>query len=487
MHTQTRFLPANGKASDAFQSLKWAFYEHLSKKRLADKGSVRSYVAVSTWLRERELKGDNKYTAHIKALEGAIQDYEAVQAKGHFQEEFKHLLSRWRSEGGAIERAAGGEPLITAPVRVLREWRQDGLSLVSLFSGAFGLDLGFVSAGFSPRVALDIDGQSEATMRENMPGLPFIRQDINLVPSHAVLRDAGLDVGEADVVTGGPPCQPFSTAGRRQSLTDPRASPVREFVRFIKEAKPKCFVMEEVEGLLSARIKHVPIAQREGRSLTPEELPGSAFSTVLTMLGSTGYKLVYGILNAADFGAPQERRRLIIIGSKDTVPELPRKTHSCKPQRAIDGIVSPWNTFWEATVDLQGGHMEYKKLFPSNLDYLTLVPPGSNWRQLPEDALRGAMAGAYDSTGGKMGYYRRLTWDTPSPTVVMSPVRKGTLLCHPEELRPVSVEEYKRVQGFPDDWEIPGTISAKYKLIGNAVPVYLSHAIAQGLAQLIGT
>ncbi len=486
MHEQAQFLPTNASTSQTFQSLKWAFYEHLSKKRLADKGSVRSYIAVSTWLRERELNGGDKYTAHIEALDEAIQDYEAVQAKGHFQEGFKRLLKRWRSEGGAIERAAGGEPLLTPPVRVLLEWKQDGLNLVSLFSGAFGLDLGFMSAGFSPRVALDIDGQSEATLRENMPGLPFIRQDIDLVPSHAILREAGLDVGEADVVTGGPPCQPFSTAGRRQSLKDPRASPVREFVRFIKEAKPKCFVMEEVEGLLSARVMHVPIAEREGRSLRADELPGSAFSTVLTMLGSTGYKFAYGILNAADFGAPQERRRLIIVGSKDSIPGLPRKTHSHKPQRTIDGIVSPWNTFWEATVDLQGGHMEYTNLAPSSLDYLTLVPPGGNWRQLPEDAVRDAMAGAYHSGGGKMGYYRRLTWDTPSPTVVTTPVQKGTMLCHPEELRPISVEEYKRVQGFPDDWKIPGTTSAKYKLIGNAVPVYLSHAIAQGLAQLMG-
>jgi DNA (cytosine-5)-methyltransferase 1 len=149
-------------------------------------------------------------------------------------------------------------------------------------------------------------------------------------------------------------------------------------------------------------------------------------------------------------------------------------------------MVSPWNTFWEATVDLQGSRMEYTNLAPSSSECLARIPPGGNWRQLPADVVRDAMGGAYHSGGGKMGYYRRLTWDAPSPTVVTTPVQKGTMLCHPEELRPISVEEYKRVQGFPDDWEIPGSTLAKYKLIGNAVPVYLSHTIGREVSRLSG-
>ena len=456
MHVQLGKHQVSDEACQALQNLKWRVYEHLRKKKLGDKGSVRSYIAINTWLRERAYYSGDKYGAHVLALDEAVQEYETAQAKGDFQGEFRRLLEVWRSEGTAIERAAGGEPLVSPPMPALRKWRRDGHSLVSLFSGAFGLDLGFMSAGFGPRVALDIDGQSESTLHGNMPTLPFIRQDISHVSSHNILREAGLDVGEVDVVTGGPPCQPFSTAGKRQSLNDPRASPVREFVRFIKEAQPKCFVMEEVEGLLSARVKHVPIAERDGRSLGPDESTGSAFSAVLTMLRSTGYKLAYGILNSADYGAPQERRRLIIVGSNDAKPGLPARTHSHMLQQTIEGTILPWSTFWEATIDLQGSHMEYTNLAPSSSDYLKLAPPGGNWRQLPDATVTAAMGGAYHSGGGKTGYYRRLSWDAPSPTVVTTPIQKGTMLCHPEELRPVSVEEYKRYRGSLTTGRSPG-------------------------------
>jgi DNA (cytosine-5)-methyltransferase 1 len=117
--------------------------------------------------------------------------------------------------------------------------------------------------------------------------------------------------------------------------------------------------------------------------------------------------------------------------------------------------------------------------------YMKNIPPGGYWRQLPENMVLEAMGGAHESKGGKMGYYRRLSWDCPSPTVVTTPSQKGTLLCHPEELRPITVEEYKRIQGFPDDWKIPGSTIIKYQLIGNAVPVYLSHAIAGQVLRLL--
>ncbi len=96
------------------------------------------------------------------------------------------------------------------------------------------------------------------------------------------------------------------------------------------------------------------------------------------------------------------------------------------------------------------------------------------------------MGGAYEAGGGKMGFYRRLSWDEPSPTVVTSPLQKGTIFGHPEALRPLCIEEYQRLQGFPDQWEIKGTLRDKYRLLGNAVPVYLSHAIAKHIFALLG-
>jgi DNA (cytosine-5)-methyltransferase 1 len=164
---------------------------------------------------------------------------------------------------------------------------------------------------------------------------------------------------------------------------------------------------------------------------------------------------------------------------------LPMKTHSNYPDPTGSLQLKPWTTFWEATCDLQGREMQGTNLTPLSSKYLKFVPPGGNWIHLPENIKKKAMGGAFDSGGGKMGYFRRLTWDAPTPTVTTHPAQKSTMLCHPEELRPMSVDEYKRVQGFPDDWDLPESNPIKYELIGNAVPVYLSYAIASHVSNLL--
>jgi len=114
-----------------------------------------------------------------------------------------------------------------------------------------------------------------------------------------------------------------------------------------------------------------------------------------------------------------------------------------------------------------------------------MLGPGENWRQLPEEMQRKAMGKAFDSGGGRTGFYRRIAWDKPSPTVVTSPAQKATDLAHPVETRPLSIEEYARVQMFPDDWEFDGPIMEVYKQIGNAVPVGLGQALGEHLINLI--
>lgn len=478
-----------------YNAIKWEFYSLLDGKEVGSKAEARSYIGVKSWEISTELDERDPYTKHIQALQQAIQGYKKYSDPTKFRKDLDALLETWRGRSGQPEMAPAASPLVSPPVKSIKEWKKNGHSFVSLFSGAFGLDLGFMGAGFEPLIALDVLDSSEETLKNNLPDLPFINEDIVKVPTSRILEEAGLDVGELDVVTGGPPCQPFSTAGKRKGLLDPRASPLREFIRFVKEARPKVFVMEEVTGLLSARLKHVPISERGERELLPEEKTGSAFAHVVEMLRSTGYNLTlsrdpsrYGdsVLNAADFGAPQVRNRLIIIGCRDRMPELPSPTHNfflgfSHPE----GMMRPWNTFWDATCDLQGKEMEYTRLSGKVAHYLEMVPPGGYWKDLPKECVEEAMGGAYLSGGGKMGYYRRLSWDYPAPTVVTSPMQKGSMLCHPEELRPISIEEYKRVQGFPDDWALPGKTSTKYLLIGNAVPVYLSNAIAHKVEELL--
>jgi len=470
-----------------YQKLKWKFFSDVNKKSIGYKGDIRAFIGERTWFHERESSESDPIQRHCSAFQLALTDFEKLHSKEQFKKGLSDALDIWRIEGREIVRKPFKDPIISPPVKEIKKWKKNGKNFISLFSGAFGLDLGFMAVGFKPLIALDIEESSYKTINTNLPKLPFIREDVNTVTTKRILDEIGLDVGELDVVTGGPPCQPFSTAGKRQSMLDPRASPLREYVRFINEAQPKCFVMEEVEGILSARLKHVPLIDRDDKKiLSADEQHGSAFRMVMQMLTETGYKISYKLVNAADYGAPQVRRRLIFIGLRDGVPELPEPTHSYKPQLRIDGpSVAPWNTFWEATADLQGKEMDYSKFSEKISTYMKNIPPGGYWRQLPENMVLEAMGGAHESKGGKMGYYRRLSWDCPSPTVVTTPSQKGTLLCHPEELRPITVEEYKRIQGFPDDWKIPGSTIIKYQLIGNAVPVYLSHAIAGQVLRLL--
>lgn len=118
------------------------------------------------------------------------------------------------------------------------------------------------------------------------------------------------------------------------------------------------------------------------------------------------------------------------------------------------------------------------------MKYLKMIPEGGNWKNLPEEIMQEAMGGAFHSGGGKVGFYRRLSYSQPSPTVVTSPVQKAAMMCHPTKDRPLSVAEYARIQQFPDDWNFMGNMSSKYKQIGNAVPIGLAKAIGEMLVSV---
>lgn len=374
---------------------------------------------------------------------------------------------------------------------------------ISLFSGAFGLDLGMEQAGFHAVSVVKIDPDSTKTIALNRPYLleSAIPRDLRCVDSSTLLEEGGkvlnlgrpLLLGEVDLVTGGPPCQPFSTAGKRTSIRDPRGSLFMDFIRIVREVQPRFFVMENVRGLLSASIRHRAINQRGAGypSLEPDEMPGSALTVVLEELECLGYNVVYNLLQAADYGVPQTRERVMFIGSRDGQGvKFPKPTHS----RNGSGKLPKWRILSEALTpeDSQRTSQcsdkdssdpvsspEYVPYSPERLKYLRLLKEGQNWKYLPEHLKKEAMGGAYNSGGGKVGFYRRLAWDKPSPTVTTSPHQKATDMCHPEELRPLSVRECARVQTFPDDWVFHGSIASQYRQIGNAVPVELAEAIGR--------
>lgn len=363
--------------------------------------------------------------------------------------------------------------------------------MISLFTGAMGLDLGFELEGFAVRVAVDKDRWAAETIKANRPSLPVIARDVTGLPTGGILGKAGLEVGEVTVLTGGPPCEPFSTAGRRRGPEDRRAVAIHDFIRIINEAEPSFFVFEQVPGFTRAAKRHISFYERIAKrpeELAPEERLGSAFEEVMAAFCATGYALNYDVLNSADFGVPQKRRRFIIIGAKEGKPvPLPPPTHgSVESLEVALGLRMPWTTFRKAVNRLEDPQPEHLP-FPSTWGpLLALVPPGGCWRDLPPELHEDALGGAYDAAGsgtkgGRTGFLRRLSWDTPAPTLVDRPTTRAGCLCHPEDLRSLSVKEYARLQGFPDDWVFMGPLRARYRLVGQATPVLLARAIAKAI------
>ncbi len=204
------------------------------------------------------------------------------------------------------------------------------LTAISLFSGALGLDLGVERAGFDIRVAVEIDKTACNTIRANRPELCLVEGDVSKLTGSELLEFAGVDSGALTLLFGGAPCQSFSTAGRRQSLSDPRGNLVLEFIRLVDEMKPDYFILENVRGILSAAIKHRPIVDRlDDRPNDPDEEQGSVLRYMYELFDRIGYVTHHRLLMAADFGVPQKRQRVFFIGSKNgSMVPFPNPTHS---------------------------------------------------------------------------------------------------------------------------------------------------------------
>jgi DNA (cytosine-5)-methyltransferase 1 len=354
------------------------------------------------------------------------------------------------------------------------------LPVISLFSGAMGLDLGLEAAGLKVVVAVECNRFPVATIRKNRPNLPLIDRPIEDVSTDEILKAAGLEPGEAFAVVGGPSCQVFSTAGNRRSLADPRSTMFKHFVRVIREARPKFYVMENVRGLISAAVRHRTLEER-GPGFPPldddEEL-GSAFRVVAATLRRLGYYSVFDVLNAADYGVPQTRHRLVILGSRDGKNlRMPEPTH----HEHGHGRLQRWRTLGDALKGKKEENAEFYMFCPAKERYLKLVPEGGNWRDLPNRMKRAALGSAFDSWGGRSGFFRRLSFSEPSPALTTRPDSKATTLCHPTRIRPLSVGEYACIQQFPTKWVFEGSVRKKYEQVGNAVPIGLGKAVGYSL------
>lgn len=357
-------------------------------------------------------------------------------------------------------------------------------SIVSLFSGAMGLDLGLEAAGFRTAVAVEVNRSAIDTIRLNRPRLPIIHQPIEEVSSSAILDRAGLKKGEVTIVSAGPCCQSFSTVGKRKSIGDSRGSLFRHFTRIVADTMPRFFVMENVKGILSAAVKHRPLNHRGPGNppLSQEEELGSALKIILTELAELNYYVTFALLNAADYGVPQSRFRVIFIGSRDGEDiALPSQTHFHCPRNGQ----MPWVTLRDAIGNINDPKPEYLSFSDKRLRLLRMLKAGQNWSDLPAQLQEEALGEAYKSWGGRSGFCRRLSWNKPAPTLTTSPVGRATTLCHPSKPRPLTIREYAILQQFPDGWNFSGSTSQKYIQIGNAVPVGLGEAIGLSLRSTI--
>jgi DNA (cytosine-5)-methyltransferase 1 len=378
------------------------------------------------------------------------------------------------------------------------------LSAVSLFSGAGGLDVGLDATNeFELLACVELDAACcESLERNRDAGLlgqkdtQIIQADLSTFDPLKLLRQVGLRPGELDLLVGGPPCQSFSTAGRRKSVADHRGTLLWDFQRFIHAMRPRFFLMENVRGLLSAAISHRPIAERPNRGgppLTEQEQPGSVvqlwMEDLLDVDASSPYRVDCFEVNAVNYGAPQLRERVLFIGNRENkVVDFPEPTHGPPENAALNGSgLVPFKTLGDALEGLSEEAPSVLDFSPRKKRYLSMVPPGGNWRSLPPEIAKESMGKAFGSKGGRSGWWRRLSRDLPCPTIVTMPNHASTSMCHPDEVRALSVGECARIQGFPDGWCFVGNVQQQMAQVGNAVPTRLGEVAGQVVAEALSS
>lgn len=393
------------------------------------------------------------------------------------------------------------------------------LPVISLFTGAGGLDLGLKKAGngrFDFRAWVEFDPDCQQTLlanrtAHNKRGTLFA--DIEQTPPAELMKAAGLQRDETFLLAGGPPCQAFSTAGLRSSVQAPQGRVVNAYFDMVRHIRPRFFLFENVRGLLSAALVHRPLIDR----VHPQEVAededsrlGSVMSKlVLPSFSRLGYEVTYGLLCSADYGTAQIRHRVFILGSRDRELQsgrfrkvtsraltpldlVPPTHHRLAPYRPI----AKWRTLAQAVEHLRGTAVKDEDSYtysPERAAIFRKIPPGENWKfvrdnpdRYPPGFLSAIMGGAASSGGGKEGFWRRLSWDEPVPTLTAQPQQLASSLCHPEFERPLSIPEYAALQDFPPSHQFVGSKSSRYRQIGNAVPVRMAEAVGRTLLAVAG-
>lgn len=341
-----------------------------------------------------------------------------------------------------------------------------------------GLDLGLEKSGFETAVCNEIDKEAVATIRHNRPELPVLDYSITDVCGGDLLKAANLD--KVRLVVGGPPCQAFSVFGNRRGVEDQRGQLVFEYIRIVNELRPDVFVMENVRGLLSMPI--IPKGKKLKASDAGKQEHGALLRLIFDKFQEIGYRVDCYVVNSVNYGAPQIRERLLLIGNRHSLmSSFPAPRYSNR----LEDRLPPFRTLGDAIGEgFLDPCTEVMNFSPRKLKYLSMVPPGGNWRSLPLDIQLESMGKSWYLKGGRSAYWRKLSFDFPSPTVVTMPNHAGTSMCHPNELRAITIGEAAAIQEFPLKWQFVGTTASKFRQIGNAVPTRLGMATGEALQTL---
>lgn len=325
---------------------------------------------------------------------------------------------------------------------------------IELFAGGGGLALGIETAGFEPLLLNEIDRSACTTLRMNRPAWHVAEGDVKSL-------DLTRFRGQVDLLAGGFPCQAFSYAGKGRGFNDTRGTLFFEMARAITECLPAMVIGENVRGLTT----------HDG---------GRTFETICGTFAEIGYHLFTPrVLRAVQYRVPQKRERLFLIAIRNDLYQQGQEFVWPSPYHRILTLRDAFyaGELYETDVPLSPG-LQYPE---RKRRVLEMVPPGGDWRNLPEQDQRDYLGVSYYSGGGRTGMARRLSLDEPSLTLTCAPHQKQTERCHPLETRPLTVREYARIQTFPDEWQFAGPLSDQYKQIGNAVPVNLAAAVARAV------
>lgn len=367
-----------------------------------------------------------------------------------------------------------------------------GLPVVSLFSGAGGLDLAVERADAEPLephdrgsgrarvvVATDYNAPALQTLAKNFPHTKSIVGDIRKLDSEQLLESAGLKKTEPVLLVGGPPCTPFSKSGfwleQKRESRDPNASLLDEYVRMVKETRPEAFILENVQGLTYSTHR-------------------AQFDRLLKSLAELGYNPQWKVLLAADYGVPQLRRRVFVVGRRDGVEfQFPQPTHAgwSEHTRKFDPNLIPHVTSAKAFEGLNRGLIEDEYVAGQYGDLAAEVPPGQNylWHTDRYDG-----RDVFKWRSRYWTFLLRLDPNRPSSTIQAQPGpyvgpfhwENITTEAGEKRARRLRVPEILRLMSFPDDFKVPATRADVQRQLGNAVPLELGKAVARALLTQLG-